>query len=77
MLVVTGELDTSALEAEELADRAKTEGQASGRNVVIRRIKGCGHAFDKKNKDKVLVQARDEAYGLAVDMLKKATSEST
>lgn len=78
MLVVTGELDTSALEAEQLADRAKTEGQAtSGRNVVIRRMKGCGHAFDKKNNDKVLVQARDEAYGLAVDMLKKAASEST
>jgi acetyl esterase/lipase len=76
MLVVTGELDSSALEAEELAEKAKTEGQASGRNVVIRRMKGCGHAFDKKNKDKVLVQARDEAYGLALDMLKKAISES-
>lgn len=76
MLVVTGELDTSALEAEELAEKAKTEGQASGRNVVLRRMKGCGHGFDKRNKDKFLVQARDETYGLAVDMLKKAASES-
>jgi acetyl esterase/lipase len=76
MLVITGELDTSALEAEELAAKAQSEGLASGRNVVSRRMKRCGHSFDKRNKDKVLVQARDEAYGFAVDMLKKVASES-
>lgn len=76
MLVLTGEQDTSALEAEALAERAKREGQTSGRNVVIRRMKGCGHAFDKKSKVSALVQARDEAYGLAVDMLRTAASHS-
>jgi acetyl esterase/lipase len=76
MLVVTGELDSSALESEGLAEKAKVEGAASGRNVVIRRMKGCGHGFDKKNKDEVCVRARDETYGLAVDMLKKVVSKS-
>ncbi|KAF7177618.1 hypothetical protein CNMCM7691_005947 [Aspergillus felis] len=76
MLVVTAELDSSALEAEDLAKKAEAEGIASGRNVVIRRMKECGHAFDKKNKDEACVQARDEAYGLAVDMLKKVAGES-
>jgi acetyl esterase/lipase len=76
MLVVTAELDSSALEAEDLAKEAETEGVASGRNVVIRRMKDCGHAFDKKNTNKSCVQARDEAYGLAVDMLKKVAGES-
>ncbi|GFF38412.1 carboxylesterase NlhH [Aspergillus lentulus] len=76
MLVVTAELDSSALEAEDLAKKAEMEGVASGRNVVIRRMKGCGHAFDKKNADGNCVQARDEAYGLAVDMLKKVAGES-
>ncbi|GIC86419.1 putative carboxylesterase [Aspergillus udagawae] len=76
MLVVTAELDSSALEAEDLAKEAEAEGVASGRNVVIRRMKDCGHAFDKKNTNKSCVQARDEAYGLAVDMLKKVAGES-
>ncbi|KAJ9615034.1 hypothetical protein H2200_001108 [Cladophialophora chaetospira] len=75
MLVVTAELDSSALEAEELAERAKTESVASGREVVLRRMKGCGHAFDKRNKDQACASARDEAYGLAVDMLRKITSQ--
>ncbi|EAW17216.1 putative carboxylesterase [Aspergillus fischeri NRRL 181] len=76
MLVITAELDSSALEAEDLAKKAETEGTASGRNVVLRRIRECGHAFDKKNTDEACVQARDEAYGLAVDMLRKVASES-
>jgi acetyl esterase/lipase len=77
MLVVTGELDSMALEAEELAERIKAEGAASGRNVILRRMKGCGHDFDKEAKDDVCVQARDETYGLAVDMLKKVVDESS
>ena len=76
MLVVTGELDSSALEAEELAEISKTEGVASGRNVILCRMKGCGHGFDKKNTDKACVRARDEVYGLAVDMLKKVAGEN-
>jgi acetyl esterase/lipase len=77
MLVVTGELDSSALESEELAEKAKTEGAVSGRNVIIRRMKGCGHGFDKKNTDEVCVSAKDETYGLAVDILKKIVAESS
>lgn len=76
MLVITGELDSSALEAEELAEKAETEGVAGGRNVTLRRMKGCGHGFDKKNTDITCVRARDESYGLAVDMLKRVAGES-
>jgi len=76
MLVVTGELDKLALEAEELAERVKAESIASGRNVILRRMKGCGHDFDKEDKDDVCVRARDETYGLAVDMLKKVAGIS-
>ncbi|KAH8803505.1 putative carboxylesterase [Xylogone sp. PMI_703] len=76
MLIVTGELDSSALEAEELAEKAKVEGQADGRNVVIKRMEGCGHAFDKRAKDEYLVKAKDEAYKLATDMLEKIAKES-
>ncbi|RMZ92128.1 hypothetical protein DV736_g604, partial [Chaetothyriales sp. CBS 134916] len=76
MLVVTADLDSSALEAEELAKKAEADGAASGRNVILRRMKGVGHSFDKKNKDPTSVQARDEAYGLAEDLLKKVANES-
>ena len=71
MLFVTGELDASAVEAEQLAEKAKSEGRADGTEVIIRRMKGCGHAFDKKITSEIFVSARNEAYELAVDMLKK------
>jgi acetyl esterase/lipase len=74
VLVVTGELDSSALEAEGLAARIRSDTRAGQRNVEIRRMKGCGHGFDKK-KDKVDVEARDETYGLVVNMLKKVELE--
>jgi acetyl esterase/lipase len=77
MLVVTAELDSSALAAEDLAKKAETEGLASGRNVILRRMEECGHAFDKKKTDRTCVQARDEAYGLVVDMLRKVAGESS
>ncbi|KAJ5240342.1 carboxylesterase [Penicillium citrinum] len=69
MLFVTGELDASAVEAEELAERAKDE--HSEREVIIRRMEGCGHAFDKKLTGEMLVSARNEAYELAVKTLKR------
>ncbi|KAJ5811888.1 carboxylesterase [Penicillium riverlandense] len=77
MLFVTAEMDASALESEELAERAKSEGHADGRDVIIRRMKGCGHGFDKKLTGDALVQARDEAYELAVNMLKNVKRESS
>ncbi|KAJ5610705.1 hypothetical protein N7510_007424 [Penicillium lagena] len=76
MLFVTAESDASALESEELAERAKSEGHADGRDVVIRRMKGCGHGFDKKITGDIFVQARDEAYELVVNMLKNVKSKS-
>jgi acetyl esterase/lipase len=77
MLVVTAELDSSALEAEDLAKKAETEGLASGRNVILRRMEECGHAFDKKKTDRTCVQARDVVYGLVVGMLRKVAGESS
>lgn len=76
MLILTAERDSLALEAEELAEKAAADGGAS-RNVMIRRMKGCGHDFDKIDTDSACVQARDEAYGLAVNMLKKVAGESS
>jgi acetyl esterase/lipase len=69
MMVFTGELDTSALESEELAERAREEGQGK-RNVVIKRMKGCGHGFDKRPKTEEAIRATEESYGLVVEMLK-------
>lgn len=77
MLFVTGELDVSAVEAEELAMRAKKDGHTTGREVIIRRMKGCGHAFDKKLTGDIAVSAKSEAYKLAAEMLKKAKDGST
>lgn len=71
MLFVTGEMDVSAVEAEELAVRAMKEGGATGREVVVRRMKGCGHAFDKKLTADIAVSAKNETYGLAAGILKK------
>lgn len=71
MLFVTGELDVSAVEAEELAEKAKDQGHTAGREVMIRRMKGCGHAFDKKLAGEAIVSARSETYELAADILKK------
>lgn len=76
MLVVTGELDESAVESEELAERAKSEGNSDGREVIIKRMKGCGHGFDKKTTSELLVTARNEAYELAAQTLKKGQERS-
>jgi acetyl esterase/lipase len=77
MLFVTGELDASAVEAEELAERAKNEGHFDSREVIIKRMKGCGHAFDKKLTGEMLVSARNEAYELAAKVLKKGQELNT
>lgn len=55
MLFVKGELDASALEAEDLAEKAKSEGHADSRDVTLRRMKGCDHAFNKKLTGEILV----------------------
>ncbi|KAI8629840.1 putative carboxylesterase [Xylariaceae sp. FL1651] len=67
-LIVTAEHDVSALEAEQFAMKAQKHAQAAGRRVILKRMQGCGHNFDKSKKN---AQMRDEAYQLAVDMLLK------
>ena len=73
MLVVTGELDSSAIEAETLAEKIKNEDLAGQTHVDIRRMAGCGHDFDKK-KGETETRARDEVYGLLINMLKRISS---
>ncbi|KAI0877783.1 putative carboxylesterase [Hypoxylon argillaceum] len=65
-LIITAEYDVSALEAEEYAKNAKEDVQGTGRQVVLRRMRGCGHNFDKSKKH---VAARTEAYDVAVELL--------
>jgi acetyl esterase/lipase len=65
VLIMTAEYDVSALEAEEFAE--KLQRTASGRNILLKRMRGCGHNFDKSKKN---AEARDEAYNLVIDMLK-------
>ncbi|KAL2869492.1 putative carboxylesterase [Aspergillus lucknowensis] len=72
VLVVTGELDESAVEAEELALKARDTAGARKREVVVQRMKGCGHAFDKNITGKVKVSATNESYDLAAQILKRA-----
>ncbi|KIA75380.1 hypothetical protein HK57_00144 [Aspergillus ustus] len=73
VLFVTAGLDVSAVEAEELAQRMKTETEGGSREVLLRRMEGCGHAFDKKLTRDVVVEARKEAYDLAAKVLSKGT----
>jgi acetyl esterase/lipase len=66
MLVITAEYDVSALDAEEFAIKAREGARGVDRRVVLERMQGCGHNFDKSKKNS---RVRDEAYSLAVDML--------
>jgi len=66
VMIITCAGDNLAIEAEELAGKI----HEAGKHVVVRRISGVAHAWDKSPK-KTEVQQRgvDEAYGLAVEML--------
>ncbi|KAL4782123.1 Alpha/Beta hydrolase protein [Aspergillus varians] len=68
---ISCEYDVLAREAEELAERIKKGDHGVGRKVVVHRVKGCGHAFDKQVKvgserDRI----REEVYGMVVDVLR-------
>ncbi|KAL4988079.1 Alpha/Beta hydrolase protein [Aspergillus falconensis] len=71
-LFVTAEYDCLAREAEELAERIRVDGDGEeGRNVVVHRVQGCGHQFDKNcEPGSERAKVRDEAYGLVVDLLR-------
>ncbi|KAE9374117.1 putative carboxylesterase [Stipitochalara longipes BDJ] len=76
MLIFTADHDVSATDMEALAERIKTEGHASGRNVVVRRMEDCDHGFDKNKKREHQMEAGREAYAQVVDFLKRLESES-
>ncbi|KAI3340080.1 putative carboxylesterase [Ustulina deusta] len=65
-LIITADYDVSAPEAEEFAEKVKANVQASGRRVELRRMRGCGHGFDKSKRN---VTARTEAYTVVADLL--------
>ncbi|KAH8159442.1 hypothetical protein CIB48_g8803 [Xylaria polymorpha] len=69
VLIITAEYDASALEAEEFAKGVEANAQATGRQVILRRMPGCGHNFDKSEK---YPAARAEAYGLVIDFLTRS-----
>ncbi|KAI1320052.1 putative carboxylesterase [Xylariaceae sp. FL0255] len=63
LLVITGEYDSSALDAEKFGRNVEAAGK---RGVVVRRMGDCIHGFDKKEEYK---DAKEESYALVVDML--------
>lgn len=68
VLMISCACDSLCLEAEAVADKIE---EAGGRNVVRRRMEKCDHGWDKRvKKGSVQETARDEAYDLAVQMLK-------
>jgi len=67
VLVISCDGDNLCMEAEELAEKIK----GTGKNVVGKRMKGVGHAWDKTVKVETEGEkAREEAYALAVEFLK-------
>lgn len=69
MLIFTADHDVSATEMEALAERIKTEGRASGRNLVLRRMEDCDHGFDKIKKHENQMEAGRQAYTQVAEFL--------
>ncbi|KAH8647774.1 putative carboxylesterase [Xylariales sp. PMI_506] len=69
MLIFTADHDVSATDMENMAERIKSEGQASGRSVVVRRMEDCDHGFDRLKKHENQMQAGREAYAQVIDFL--------
>ncbi|KAI1313994.1 putative carboxylesterase [Xylaria venustula] len=65
-LIFTAEYDVSALEAEEFGRKADASAQSSGGRVELRRMRECGHGFDKSKRN---AAARIEAYTAVADLL--------
>ena len=78
VLVITAGQDTLCKEGEELAERLQREGKKLGdmdRMVKWKRMTGVGHAWDKAvKKGSTAEERRDEAYGMAVEILKAVLS---
>ncbi|KAJ5820323.1 CAZyme family CE10 [Penicillium riverlandense] len=68
LLVVTASGDSLAPEAEDFAHRLQ---QQPGWHVVLKRMEGCNHGWDKQHPKPGTPQhqAKDDAYRLAIEML--------
>ncbi|GAD96371.1 esterase/lipase, putative [Paecilomyces variotii No. 5] len=66
-LVITGDQDPFAFEMEEVGNRAAG---LPGRNVIIKRMEQCTHAWDKNAQEGTLqAKAKDEAYKSTAEFL--------
>lgn len=72
VLIVTPAQDYLADEGAALAERIKCE--SKDKHVVMERVEGCGHAWDKRvsDEDAFKMKKRDEAYKLAAQVLKRS-----
>ena len=61
---------------EALARRIKTEGNASGINLVLRQMEDCDHGFDKNKKRENQMKAGREAYAQVAEFLNRLEGES-
>ncbi|OBT52764.1 hypothetical protein VE04_07066 [Pseudogymnoascus sp. 24MN13] len=75
MLIFTADHDVSATDMEALAERIKTEGHASGRNLVLRRMEDCDHGFDKNKKRENQMEAGRRAYAQVAEFLNRLEGE--
>ncbi|KAI8816556.1 Alpha/Beta hydrolase protein [Fimicolochytrium jonesii] len=76
-LILTCAGDLLCAEAEELGHRLEQRATEDhrGRKVLVKRLEGVGHAWDKKARDGTReAEVRDEAYVLAAEFLKESLS---
>lgn len=67
LLIITAARDNMAPEAEDFASRVKEQ---SGSDVVLHRMEGCEHGWDKfPNAGPVQEAAKWKAYSMAIDLL--------
>lgn len=73
VLIITAAQDPFAIEGEKLAEEI---GNIDGKTVVCRRMDGCAHGWDKEAlRGTSQCKAKEEAYDLAVEMLRKKKDE--
>ncbi|KAK5627388.1 hypothetical protein RRF57_003103 [Xylaria bambusicola] len=72
VLIFTAEYDVSALEAEQFAKKAEEDARSSNSRVELRRMRECGHGFDKTKRN---VAVRIEAYNAVAELLNHGLSD--
>lgn len=74
-VVITCEGDALRPEAVQLADKIQ-KGKKSSQDVVVHDLEGVRHRLDKGAQEGTLERTRrDEAYGLALKLLKQAVND--